>query len=118
MTVEDDIFDLLASLTSNRVYPDVAPQGATLPFIVFQQVGGEAINYIDNVEADKKHGRYQFAVWAATRAAAASIALQIESRMVTATDFSARPVGAPVADYEADTNRRGSRQDFSIWSTR
>lgn len=118
MTVEADIFSLLGSLTSNRVYPDVAPLSAALPFIVYQQVGGEVVNFVDDVQADKKNGRFQVAVWASGRAAAAALALQVEQRMVTASAFAARPVGAPVSDYEEDTARYGSRQDFSIWSTR
>lgn len=120
MTVEADIFARLGSLTSNRVYPDVAPENPTKPYIVYQQVGGEAYAFLDSTLPDKKHARIQVAVWATTRAAAAALALQIESQMVTASAFQARALGAPVSDYEPDTQPPlyGTRQDFSVRSSR
>jgi len=118
MTVEADIFNLLKGLTSNRVYPDVAPADAAKPYIVYQQVGGEAVVFIDNAVPSKQNGRFQISVWADTRAAAAAMALQIENSMTAATAFQARPLGAPIARYEADGPVYGAQQDYSIWSDR
>jgi hypothetical protein len=118
MTTESTIFDTLKSLVSNRVYPDVAPAGAATPYITYQQVGGEALAYVENTLPSSKNGRYQVNVWATTRAAAAALALQVEAALVQASAFQARAVGAPAATLDMDLSLYGTLQDFTIWSTR
>lgn len=118
MTVEADLFNALKTLVSNRVYPDIAPNGATTPYITYQQVGGEAIAFVDNLVPSKQNGRFQINVWGTSRSAVAALALQIESAMTAASAFQARPIGAPSASHELDTGLYGSRQDWSVWSNR
>jgi len=118
MTVEADIFSALQGLVSNRVFPDIAPLDTPLPYITFQQIGGEAIGYMDNTVPDAKNGRFQVDVWSQSRIQCAALALQIEAAMVQASVFQARPVGAPSSQYEPDTKLYGSLQDFTVWSTR
>jgi Protein of unknown function (DUF3168) len=118
MTVEADIFTLLKGLVANRVYPDVAPSGVARPFIVYQQVGGVSLAFLDKTVPSKKNGRFQIAVWADTRSAVAALALQVESAFMTAPTMQASPLGSPVADVDVATNLCGSRQDFSVWSDR
>lgn len=125
MTVEADIFNTLKPLATTvgpplvyRVYPDVAPIDAVKPYLVYQQVGGEAPTFLERAVPSKKNGRFQISVWADTRAAAAAIAVQIEAAMVAATAFDAKPLGAPVAVFDEETKLRGSQQDFSVWSDR
>jgi hypothetical protein len=115
MTVEADIFNRLKALVSNRVYPDVAPEGALKPYITYQQVGGEGVNFMENAVPSKKNGRFQFNVWATTRAEAASLSRQVEDSLVTSPVLLATVMGAPVATYEEDTKLYGTRQDFGIW---
>ena len=45
--VEGDIFNTLKGLVGNRGYPDVAPSGAVKPYMVYQQVGGEAPTFLE-----------------------------------------------------------------------
>jgi hypothetical protein len=118
MTVEADIFSLVKGLAANRAYPDVAPTGAPRPYIVYQQVGGQALAFFDRATPSKKNGRFQISVWADTRSAASALALQVESALVGASTIQAEPVGAPIADYDPDTNLYGTHQDFSVWSDR
>lgn len=118
MSVESDIFNTLRGLVADRVFPDVAPFGTQRPYITYQQVGGEALAFMDNALPDKKHGRFQINVWSDTRAEAADLASQVEAAMVAATAFQARALGAPVALYDSETELRGSMQDFSVWSPR
>ncbi len=118
MTVEADIFNALAALVSNRVFPDIAPLDTPLPYITFQQIGGEALGYVENTVPDAKNGRFQVDVWAQTRSQCAALALQIEAALVQSAAFQARAVGAPANQYEPDTKLYGSLQDFSVWSTR
>lgn len=118
MTVESDLFALLSPLAGARVYPDVAPAGVARPCITYQQVGGESLAYIEAGVPNAKNGRFQVNCWGTTRLAVAALALQVENAMLTASAFQARPLGGPTAVYEEDPPMFGTRQDFSIWSTR
>jgi hypothetical protein len=117
MTVEADLFNALKGLVSNRVYPDVAPANATKPYLTYQQVGGVGVNFIDTSVPSKKNARFQINVWAQTRGAAAILARQVEDALRSTTSLQTTVLGAPVADYEEDTQLYGTRQDFSFWHT-
>ena len=118
MSVESDIFNTLRGLVADRVFPDVAPFNTPRPYITYQQVGGEALSFVENDVPSKKHARFQISVWANTRAEASALVLQVEQAMLTASAFQARPLGAPIAAYDDDTDVRGAHQDFSVWSDR
>ncbi len=118
MTVEASIYTLLRSMVADRVYPDVAPLGTTLPYITYQQVGGEALSFVDNTLPSKRNGRFQVNVWSNSRLNATTLAVLIENAFYTTTAMQARPIGGPVALYDEETNYYGSTQDFSIWSDR
>jgi hypothetical protein len=118
MTVEIDLFDVAKALVSNRVYPDTAPFGTTMPYIVYQQVGGLPFAYLGREVPSKKNGRFQFTSWAATRKAAAKLQLDLEAALITATTMQASALSGPVALYEEDGQKYGAMQDFSVWSDR
>ena len=55
MSVESDLFNVLRSLAADRVYRDLAPDDVSaLPRITFQQIGGDAVNFIDPTVPSKK----------------------------------------------------------------
>jgi hypothetical protein len=118
VTIEADLFNTLKGLVGNRMYPDVAPLGATLPYIVYQQIGGTPLQFVERALPSMKNGRFQVAVWSLTRSEAAAIGVQIENAMFLATAFQAEAIGAQTATYDEETLYRGSRQDFGIWSDR
>lgn len=118
MSAEATIYTLLTGLVAGRVYPDVAPEGAALPRIVYQQVGGVSESFIEGSLPDKENARMQIAFWATTRAAAISTAKQAETLILASTAFQAEPIGARISVYEEDTQLYGTMQDFSIWSAR
>lgn len=116
MTVETQLYSAIKTLAANRVYPDVAPIGAARPYVTFQQVGGQSINFLDSAVPSKANARFQINVWADTRAAAALLAGQVEQALRTASALQATVMGQPIATYEADTLLFGTRQDFSFWA--
>lgn len=118
MTIEASLVSALNGLVSNRVYPDVAPLGCSIPYITYQQVGGEAISFLEKAVPSIKNGRFQVNVWAASRAAANALALQIESALVTASTMQTKPSAAFVSTHDEETNYYGCLQQFSVWSTR
>ncbi len=116
MTVEADLYTALKSLVGNRVYRDIAPQTVTdLPRITFQQIGGQALNFVDPTVPTKKNARFQVNVWAADRDAAAALSRQVEDALRVAVGLQTSVLAAPVAMYEEDTKLYGTRQDFSVW---
>jgi hypothetical protein len=118
MTVESDLFGLIKGLVGNRCFPDFAPLGTIRPFLTFEQVGGEALSFIDGSLPDKKHGRFEIGVYADSRASCAAVALQVEAAMAAATVFQASAIHAPISDYASEVKIYSSTQNFSVFSTR
>jgi Protein of unknown function (DUF3168) len=116
MSMETLVFDALKGLTAKRVFPDVAPENSPLPYITYQQVGGDSTNYLAQSVPDKRNARVQVNVWATTREAASSLALQVETAMRLAPTLNTTVLGASIATYDQETTYRGTRQDFSIWT--
>lgn len=121
MTMETDLVALLKTVAPN-VFPDVAPSGTAAPWVTFQNIGGAAFRYIDGTAADKRHSMVQVNVWDASRLQALALIRQIEAVVcnVSATPFTAQPLGEPTATFEDDVTPMlyGCMQDFSIFSTR
>lgn len=115
MSLEPQIFAAIAGLVADRVYPDIAPEKTQLPYITYQQVGGDAVNYTDKTVPNSRNARVQVNVWAATRLAASALADQVEDALRVVTSFDTEVLGARVSVYEQDTKLRGARQDFSVW---
>jgi hypothetical protein len=117
MTVETDLYSALGSLVSNRVYPDVAPQGVAKPYLTYQQVGGRAIAYLESAVVGYRNARIQVNVWHTSRLAANTLARSVEDTLVASTTIRAIPLGSLVSVHEPDTNLFGTRQDFNVWHT-
>ncbi|UCV00296.1 DUF3168 domain-containing protein [Acidovorax radicis] len=118
MSAEAALVPLLTGLVVGRIYPDVAPSGAGLPRIVYQQVGGRVINYTEGTLPDKENARMQIVCWASTRLAAINLMKQAEAAILAAPVIQAEAIGARISGFEQDTNLYSSQQDFSIWTTR
>ncbi len=115
MSLEADLYSALQALAGGRMYPDVAPENAARPYITYQQVGGQGVNFLDTAVPSKKNARVQINVWADTRLAAATLARSIEDTLRGAVTLQASVLGALTALHEADTGLYGTRQDFSVW---
>ena len=108
------IFDTLKGLVSNRVYPDVAPDLVTKPYMTYQQVGGLSVNFLDPTVPGKKRSRFQINVWGDTRAQVATLAAQVEDALRVVPSMQTVVEGAPIGVYEPDTKLRGTMQDFAF----
>jgi len=118
MTIEESIYEALNPLVGNRVFPDFAPLGTARPFITFEQVGGDALSYLNGTLPDKKNGRFEIGVYADSRASCAAVALLVESVMAAATAFQSTAIHAPISDYASDVMIYSSTQNFSVFSSR
>jgi hypothetical protein len=118
MTVEADIKTVLATACP-RVFPDFAPVGTTRPYVTYREVpGGTVISPLAKEVPDKENSVFQINVWANSRASAKATIKAIESAMILATTFTAKPVSRPSSDFDADIPEFSTEQEFSVWSNR
>ncbi len=114
MSPEATVYALLSPLVGGRCYPDKSPSGTVFPLIIYQQVGGVAIDYFEGKVADKDNARIQVNVWAKTRKEASQLARSARVALVEGY-AKATTMGAAVALYNDDMEMCGTRQDFSVW---
>ena len=114
MSLESTLYSLLGPLVGGRCYPDVSPDGAAFPLIVYQQVGGQAIDYVEGKVADKDNARVQVQVWSKTRVDASQFARAARVALVEG-DAKAATLGAAVSLHDDAVNLYGARQDFGLW---
>ena len=117
MSMETTLATLLSAICANT-YPDVAPEGAAMPYVTWQQLGGASMRYADNAPMDKRYPLVQVSVWSATRLSSLALIRQIEDALCATADFVAEPQGEPFSLYELDTQRYGNIQRFDIWAAR
>lgn len=123
MSVERTIFQTLKDVgastqyaVESRVYRDLAPPDVVdLPRVIFQQVGGRAVNFIDGGKPSKKNARFQISSWHRRRDEAMALARLVEDAMRAETDLGTTVIGAAIAIYDEDARLYGAIQDFSVW---
>lgn len=113
MSIEATLFEVIGPLVDGRVFPDTASGKTELPFVIYQQIGGQPVNYLAGVP-DKENGRFQVVVWSDDREQANALLRAIRASLCVA------PLQATVMNgvnslYEPETGLRGAQQDFSIW---
>lgn len=114
MTIEEQVGPILQALVGGRAYPDVAPQGEQPPYITFQDVGGEPLNYLTGESPGKTNARMQISVWARTRVEASKIGAQVEDALRAASALQPEVLTGRLAAYDEATTYRGTMQDFSL----
>lgn len=114
MTLEEQLFNVLQSLVAGRVFPDIAPADTPRPYLTYQAVGGQPINFIGSEIPDKENTRAQVNVWADTRLAASALGKQVEDALRTAPGLQTEVASGRVATYDETTTYRGTMQDFSF----
>ena len=115
MMLNEQLNALLSPLVSGGAWADSPPvDGVHFPLLIYQQVGGQAVNYLDRERPSHRHARIQVVVWADRRTEADRIAYQVEN-VLRAEPWYAFSEGALTGLYETSINKYGTRQDFSLW---
>jgi hypothetical protein len=123
--MEDDLRKFLladtgvAAKVGERVYPDVLPNGATLPAIVYQRVStprtprhGEASSF--------PRPRLQLRIWAKTRKASSQTANAVRSALdgykgrMGSTDVTRCVIVDERGEYDPETELRPGLQEYQI----
>lgn len=115
MTAEELIHQVLAPLAGGRRFPDVAPQGTLTPFLTFQCIGGEPINFISGDVPVKSNIRMQVNVWAVTRLEASALGAEVEALVRAAAHLQPEVLTGRAATYDELTGYRGTMQDFNLF---
>lgn len=121
MTFEADLkthlgHSSITALVSDRVYPLLVPQGAAMPAITWQHIGGVPMNDLSGGDGDMLNYRVQINCWADTYLAAQALAEAVRARLQTAaSSFKAVPLLVPQDVYEESPKRFGVYMDFSFW---
>ena len=116
MSLEATLKSLLGPVVSGRCYPDTVPDNPVFPLIVYQGVGGVAVEYVEQVIADKENSRVQVWVWSKSRPEASTVARQARAAIIGSA-LQANTLAAPVSTYDEAMKLYGARADFSIWYT-
>lgn len=114
MSLEATIKTLLGPLVGGRCSSDTIPDNPTFPLIVYQQVGGVAVEYVEQAIADMDNARVQVWVWSRSRPEASTIARQVREAIIGSA-LQANTLAAPVSTYDEAMKLYGARTDFSIW---
>lgn len=117
MHLEEKLTALLRTICPN-VFADFAPGDTPVPYVVYQQIGGQSDVTLDNLLLSKRNAWMQTEVWASTVGEAVVTMLAIEQALVSAKDMQASPMAAMTRDFDSATGRRAARQDFDIWADR
>lgn len=116
MSFEILLFDTLKSLVAGRVFPDIGPEKVVVPYITYQQVGGDSLIFLDNTSPSKENARVQVNVWAATRLDASALSRQVASALQMNAALCTTVLGQPISQYDPETKLRGAMQDFTFWT--
>jgi hypothetical protein len=122
MSLETAIYSTLKTLVDSRVYRDIVPgdKAHLLPRITFQQVGGQAVNFLSGDVPSKKNARVQINCWGARRDDVMALARLVEDAMRANTTLATSVLGAAMSTFEAKAGPNGAdlygaMQDFSLW---
>jgi len=114
MSLEVTLKALLGPLVGDRVHPDITPDNPAFPLIVYQQVGGQASEYVGKNLPGHDHARMQVVVWSRTRLEATTLARAARAAIIGSI-LVAQTYAAPVSLYDETLKLYGSRTDYGIW---
>lgn len=114
-SIQEQLVGLLSGITSGRLYPMVAPDTVTKPYLVYQRISSAVNNILTgNGNPPIENTRYQIDVWASTYASAQVTADAVKAAML---GWSVQNVQVLESDqYESQTQLYRVLMDYSVWS--
>ena len=102
MSVQEDVVTALATVGDGKLYPQVAPADAELPFVVYRRLSQEPLLTLGGATAATK-SVMEFACCAKTYAEALSLADTVRATLY-ASSLNWFPVPAPGEAYEPEVD--------------
>lgn len=115
----------VAAIVSTRIYPQVIPQGGTMPAITYQRISGPRLRSLAGAST-LAHPRFQINCWATTYKGASQLEDAVRAAFddylgtvlsvgIQAVDLQDDGDMLEVAEEQRDRRRFGRRMDFEIW---
>lgn len=118
MSLETDLMSILLTVCP-RVHVGTAPYGTQMPYVTWQHIGGDPLDFLDNTVADKRNAQIQVNTWAGTPLQAFSLIQAIEAALRASVPiFIARPLSEPIGAYGDGDTLPGYLQSYSITGAR
>lgn len=113
-------FGSLSALVGARVYPSLAPNPVTKPYVVWQEIFETPSNDLSGSALTGTLSRFliQASSWAEGSRGptiARDVDRQVRAAMIAATQFKALIVDARAMPYEPDTKLHCYQTDFAVW---
>jgi hypothetical protein len=117
MSLSEDVFTtLMGGTPERRVYPDVMPQRAVLPALVYTLIAGVDDFHLGGLSGLKVR-LIQVDAWATTRISADRLIAEASQAMVESQLFQVNAIAVTGADmYETETERYRASLEFTIWT--
>lgn len=120
-TINEIMTAVFTDLVTGRVWeqatPDNLPRGnggGFLPFIVWNIMGGQDSEYVDQTMSEFSNARIQVHCLAPGAIVVDQLAKAARDTLL-ASAYTVGVLGSPVGTYDAERKLRGRRQLFSIW---
>lgn len=113
--IEEQIFDALKGLVSNRCYPIMMPEKPTFPGIVYSRIANLPFNTVV-APSTLDQVRVQIDSYATTYSAAKSLAASVRTAMEGASFKATLQTDQDL--YEPDVKVYRVSQDFYVWDKR
>ena len=117
MTLDTSIYSLLGPLVGGECYPNKTGPNPAYPLIIYQGVGGVAIDFLDQSAAPDDNARVQVIIWSRTKLEASALAKQVRD-VLLGSSMRVKTMAAAISMSNHLLDLYGSRQDFSIWYPR
>lgn len=117
MSLQSDIKTALAGIAGNRVYPEAAPDAASLPLVVYRKAGSEPLMTLQGYAGTTRFTMV-FDCWARTYAEAITLADQVRTALEAAAAL--KPMyrePADADDYEPVVDQFVEPVSYSFWHT-
>jgi len=113
--IEQQIFDALKGLVSNRCYPIMMPEKPTFPAIVYSRIANVPYNTIVSAST-LDQVRVQIDIYANTYSAAKTLSASVRTAMEAASFKATLQTDQDL--YEPDVKVYRVSQDFYVWDKR
>lgn len=105
----------IAGLVNDRIYPMLLPQGAAVPAVTYQHIGGVPQTELSGDDGQMVNYRVQVNCWATGYVAVHALAEAVRNRLKTAASTFKAVMSLSQDVYEAEPRRFGVYMDFSFW---
>lgn len=113
----------LVALVQDRIYPGVAPQAVTIPYVTYQKTGDPRIHLM-GADPDLSAPRFLVKSWGKTMGSAMAVAAQVRAAIQDSMTTWGGKDGVVVQrcfledqakDFEPDTKSHCVLQEYTIW---